>query len=520
MPHVDSLLSLVHREGANELRIGTDRAPSMFANGAPKRLSIPKTSPDTLRHLMGDLMSSDVVETLEREGQVETQHVVPSIGAFQVRITKRAAAGEIDVVFFKGPPGSGPGPADAPAAGGPPLAPVVALAPAPASPPVASVAPMPRPLAPAGPVALSKELSDLIARALALGASDVHLASGEPPVVRVHGTLQVLRDGGSYRTTGAGEADSAALIGSILDDRSRALVEGGASVDLGAVLHGSQGDGPSTRARINVFRTSTGIAAAIRILPRTIPALADLGFSVPIDDLATLPNGLVIVSGPTGCGKSTTLASLVAKALQDRSIALVTLEDPIEYAFSGTSVSVVRQRQVGRDVRDFATGLRDALREDPDVILVGEMRDPESISLALTAAETGHLVLTTLHSRSAAAAVERIVDACPESARGSIRVQLADSLRAVVSQRLVPHARGEGRVLACEVLRVNTGVASSIREAKISGVVSAMQSGRKDGMITLERSLADLVKRHEITMEVARSTANDRQAFASYMAGA
>ena len=515
MPHVDSLLSLVHREGANELRIGTDRAPAMFASGAPKRLSIPKTSSDTLRHLMGELLSPPVAERLAKEGRAELTHDLSGVGPFQVTIVARGgSAAEIDVVFLRATKKAEEPAKTATRTPSREAEPERRVSsPSPVDEARSADRPSEAPELPAldTPMTLPPALVALLDRALAMGASDVHLATGEPATVRVHGALRMLG--------GSDAADMSALLDPLLDGRARSRLGKGTSVDIGASLPASSGSEASApRLRINVFRTSKGLAAAIRVLPRGIPALEELGFPVPVSELASLPNGLVIVSGPTGCGKSTTLAALVQGALASRSIALVTLEDPIEYAFTGSSTSLVRQRQIGRDVSDFATGLRDALREDPDVILVGEMRDPESIALALTAAETGHLVLTTLHARSAAAAVERIVDACPEGDRGAVRLQLADSLRAVISQRLLPRARGDGRVLAAEVLRVTQSVASGLREGKISGVVSAMQSGKKDGMVTLERSLSDLVRRRDIALEVAKGAANDRQTLDSYLA--
>ncbi len=232
-----------------------------------------------------------------------------------------------------------------------------------------------------------------------------------------------------------------------------------------------------------------------------------------------LPHGLVIVCGATGSGKSTTLASLAEEAATRRSLAIVTLENPIEYRLHGGDASIIRQREVGRDVPDFASGLRDALREDPDVIVVGEMRDPETIALALTAAETGHLVLATLHSGSAASAIDRIVDAYPPGRQGQIRAQLADVLRVVLAQRLLPRARGSGRTLAVEVLRVNHAAASMIREGKTAQLATLLQSSRREGMIPLERSLADRALAGDVRMEDARRAANDAEVFARYVAG-
>jgi twitching motility protein PilT len=238
---------------------------------------------------------------------------------------------------------------------------------------------------------------------------------------------------------------------------------------------------------------------------------------VPLEDLVDIPHGLVLVCGATGSGKSTTLAALAQEALRRRSIVLTTLEDPIEHALFASETSLVRRRQIGRDARDFASGLRDALREDPDVLLLGEMRDPETIGMALTAAETGHLVLSSLHSGSASSTVERIVDSYPPARQGQVRVHLADALRAVVVQRLLPRARGTGRVVALEVLRVTHAVASMVREGKTSQIASAIQSGKRDGMVSLERSLADRVQAGDVRIEDARAAANDPASLAMYV---
>jgi twitching motility protein PilT len=283
------------------------------------------------------------------------------------------------------------------------------------------------------------------------------------------------------------------------------------SVDLALEVAGTG------RFRVNVYRAAEGTAAAVRLLARAAPALGSLGLPMPLDDLAELPHGLVIVCGPTGSGKSTTLAALAQEALRRRGALVLSLEDPIEYTLQPYA-GLVRQRQVGRDVADFTAGLRDALREDPDVILIGEMRDPESISLALTAAETGHLVLTSLHSRSAPSAVERILDAYPPGRQQQVRVQLADALRAVVSQRLLPK-RGGGRAVALEVMRGTSGVAAMVREGKTAQLAGAIQSARKEGMLALERSLADLVKSGQITADAARAVVNEPATLEMFMKG-
>ena len=503
MARIDSLLNLVDRQGANELRIGADREPQMFAEGTPKRLTMPKTSMETIRELLGELLPEDRERVLVEQGQVQFVHDTPGAGSFRVTLTRRgppSAALELDAVFLRARSKQAPPPP-------PPMrttTPTLVVerehraveAPAEvASPPRAAAT-----SADAGP-----ELAALIARAAALQASDVHLTEGEAPVVRIDGHLRAL--------TGEPVVDLAALLGPSLSPAAERRLAEGASADLGL---GVEGVG---RCRLNVFQTSRGRAAAIRILRAAPPTLAQLRLPVPLDDLVDLPHGLVLVCGPTGSGKSTTLAALAREALDRRACVLLTLEDPIEYEITAGTRGLVRQRQVGRDVKDFATGLRDALREDPDVLLIGEMRDAETVSLALTAAETGHLVLASLHSRSAASAVDRIIDTYPSEQKPQIRLQLADALRVVVSQRLIPRAGGDGRVVALEVMRGSYAVAAAIREGKTSTLQSAMQAGKKEGMVALERCLADLVQKRQITIEAARAVANDPGTLTQYLAG-
>jgi twitching motility protein PilT len=267
-----------------------------------------------------------------------------------------------------------------------------------------------------------------------------------------------------------------------------------------------------------VYPSASGPVAAVRLLPRTPPSFASLNMPLAFDDLIDLPYGLVVICGPAGAGKSTTLAALAQDALRRRPMLMVTLEDPIEYGLTASSTSIVRRRQIGRDVRDFATGLRDALRADPEVLLLGEIRDPESIALALTAAETGHLVITSMHSGSAASAIERIVDSCPPGRQQQIRLQLADCLRAVVAQRLLNRAHGEGRIPAIELLRVTRAVGSLIREGKTAQFATVLQSSRREGMISLERCLADRVQAGEIREEDAYAEANDPESLSIFLA--
>jgi twitching motility protein PilT len=498
MARVDSLLSILAQQGANELRLGTDKEPKMLAFGAAKRLSIPTTPEDTLRELLGEILTPEREQTLKSQGRTEVAYEAAGLGVFQVKLSMRP--GGFDVVFLREGRRASAVASPAPVAASAPT-PAVAFAPpavvpAPAPPPAPTLTSVAAPSAPPAPdEPPTPALQRLLGAAFAMRASDLHLTDGQPPLVRVDGSLRRLADE---------PVDLAATVGAHL-------------------IHGFSGDAgldiPGTgRARLHVFRTSEGLAAAVRLLPPGAPTLASLHLPVPLEDLVMLPHGLVLVCGATGSGKSTTLAALAQEALRRRSIVLTTLEDPIEHGLVASETSLVRRRQIGRDARDFASGLRDALREDPDVLLVGEMRDPETIGLALTAAETGHLVLSSLHSGSAASAVERIVDSYPPARQSQIRVQLADSLRAVVVQRLLPRARGGGRIPALEVLRVTHAVASLVREGKTAQMATAMQSGHREGMISLERCLANRVQAGEVRIEDAKAASNDPASLSMYTA--
>jgi twitching motility protein PilT len=328
----------------------------------------------------------------------------------------------------------------------------------------------------------------------------LHLCDGEPATIRVDGKLTRIDHS---------PVDVASILALPRGLEARYVRE--QSVDFGL-------DVPEIgRVRVHVFHAQAGRSASLRLLPRTAPSLASLDLPIALEDLVELPHGLVLVCGASGSGKSTTLAALAQELFRKRSVLLTTLEDPIEYELVAPDTAVLRRRQIGRDVPSFAAGLRDALRQDPDVIMIGEMRDPETISLALTAAETGHLVLASLHSRSAASAVDRIIDAYPPERAEQIRAQIADSLRAVVAQRLLPRARGGGRVVALEVMRSTHAIAALIRDGKTSQLASAIQSGRREGMITLERCLADRVAAGDIRLDEARAAANDPTALAMYL---
>jgi len=490
MARIDSLLSIVAQQGANELRVGTDREPKMLAYGAAKRLAIPAMSSDTLRELLGEILTPEREATMRARGRIDVTHDAGALGSFQVSLAARDNGG-FDAVFLRGARREPV--AHAAPAPGPAVAAMVAA-------PIHEAPVIPTTSAPAEIAAVA--LADLVGRAAALRASDLHLADSEPPIARIDGRLQ--------RIESAVHVDVVSLLSVEPADRDR--VARGESLDIAREIEGVG------RVRAHLFRTADGFAAAVRLLPRAAPSLASLLMPVPLGDLIDLPNGLVLVCGATGSGKSTTLAALAQEALRKRSIVLTTLEDPIEYALTATETSIVRRRQIGRDVRDFTSGLRDALREDPDILLVGELRDPQTIALALTAAETGQLVMASMHSRSAGSAVERIVDAMPEGRQAHVRAQLAESLRAVIAQQLLPRMRGTGRLPAVEVLRVTHAVAALIRDGKTAQIPTALQSGRREGMIALERCLADRVLAGEVSAEDARAVANDPASLAMYLA--
>jgi len=509
MARIDSILAMLKAQGANELRVGTDRKPKLLAYGTEKQFSMQATDAETLRDLLGELMSPERQELLAGKGRVDFIYEAPGLGGFQVGMAMRSSRDGFDVTFLKSsriekrepPP---PPPPPPPAAAAP-----QAIDPQPAVPFREPPEPMPN-TATLQHQAASHDLdfSDdathfegLVAHAAAIRASDLHLAAGESPRARVDGKLVELDFPADFDLIEALPLNSAA----------RDRVARGESVDLGLEVKGTG------RVRLHVFRTSTGIAAAIRLLPQLAPSLASLHMPIPLEPLVDLNHGLVLICGATGSGKSTTLAALCQEVLRRRSVVLTTLEDPIEYQLTATASSILRRREIGRDVPDFASGIRDALREDPDVVLIGELRDEETIANALTAAETGHLVLASLHSSGAASAIERIVDAFPPQRHEQVRQQLADSLRAVVAQRLLPRARGSGRIPAIEVLRGNHGVAALIRDGKSAQLQTAMQSGKSDGMITLERCLADRVIAREIRIEDARAVANDQASLSNYL---
>jgi twitching motility protein PilT len=336
------------------------------------------------------------------------------------------------------------------------------------------------------------------------GGSDIHFTVGLPPLVRIDQELQPIK----YRELSQQECHE--LVRELLREEQWATIEKRGAVDIG---YSAPGLG---RFRINVCRHRGGLAAICRIIPDHVPSLAELGMPRVLSQFTRLANGLVLITGTTGSGKSTTLAAMVREINERDSLNIVTLEDPIEFVHESQKCQIV-QREVGTHVSSFQDGLRSALREDPDVILVGELRDPETVTLAIEAAETGHLVLGTLHTRGAAQTIDRIVDAHPSENHAQVRHSLAENLKAVMSQELVRCADGRGRRAAHEVLIVNVAVQQMIREGKSFQIPGAITTGKRLGMQLMDQSLLTLVRAGEIDPDEAFLKAEDKWGFAPFL---
>jgi twitching motility protein PilT len=338
-----------------------------------------------------------------------------------------------------------------------------------------------------------KELSmnELLERVLEEGASDLHMTSHTQPTIRVNGSLTRLEDYPVLQP-----AEIRRLLYAILTQRQREKLESELELDVSYSLPGR------ARFRLNVYFQRDAVGAAFRTIPHDVRPLEDLGLPPRVGEFARLARGFVLVTGPTGSGKSTTLAAIVDVINRQRPDHIMTVEDPIEYLHHHKT-AIINQREVGTDTKSFANALKHVLRQDPDVILVGEMRDLETISVALTAAETGHLVFATLHTQDAPQTIDRVIDVFPPHQQQQVRVQLAASLQGVVCQQLLPTADGTGRVLACEILVATPAIRNLIREGKTHMIYSSMQAGGKFGMQTMDQSLADLVKAGKLSFETA-----------------
>ncbi|WP_138315769.1 type IV pilus twitching motility protein PilT [Rhodoluna limnophila] len=333
-----------------------------------------------------------------------------------------------------------------------------------------------------------------------LRASDLHVICDAVPKIRVDGALMNLPGAGVWS-----KADVEAYLMSLLNEEQRNRFEADLELDFSFKLNNA------IRFRINLYLQQNCMGAAIRVIPEKILSLEALGVPEVLASFTELPRGLVLVTGPTGSGKSTTLAAMIDRINHSRAVHIMTVEDPIEFVHSSDK-AMVNQREVGSDTHSFADALRHVLRQDPDVILIGELRDYETISAALTAAETGHLVFATLHTQDAAQTINRIVDVFPADQQAQIRIQLALTLRGIVSQVLVPHISGKGRVAASEILVVNPAIANMIRENKAFQIPTTMMAGKDEGMQGLDQDLANRVQSRLISLQAAYDVAHDREA--------
>jgi twitching motility protein PilT len=474
MAVIDTFLKLMLEKRAERLVLVSDAVPYLLKGGETIALSMPALREDMLGRIAREITGEEVSGRREgtfrvADGAAFGYAVLPSAGELRIEVHAEGAM----------PPA---------VEEHDPLTKAVADFAKSHEPAIPKNSPPPT-------VRSGPDLLALIDQAAALDASDLFLSAGKRPRVRRNGVLSFLD---------ADPPDAAKIEELIPDEASRREFEKAGSVDFAARWELSSG---SRRFRINVFRHRDGVAAALRPIRQKIPRLADLGLPEDLLDLVSFPNGLVLVTGTSGSGKSTTLAALVDHLNRTRARHVITIEDPVEYEHRENQC-LIHQREVGADVESFSSGLRAALRENPDVILLGELRDLDTISAALTAAETGHLVFGTLHSGTASSAVNRIVDVFPGHQQPHIRVQLALSLRAVVSQRLVP-TKAKKQVPAIEKLIVTPAVATGIREGQDHYLRNAMLTGVEEGMVTLERSLASLVRKGIIDRETAVRHAMD-----------
>jgi twitching motility protein PilT len=336
------------------------------------------------------------------------------------------------------------------------------------------------------------DFADVLIQVMERNASDLHLTAGAPPMIRHHGKLHAL----DYpRLT---PQLCREVIYSILTNEQRQRLETEWQIDFAYSIPGR------ARFRVNAYFQRASISAAFRLIPHEMPALKDLALPKVLEEFVNKPRGFVLVTGPTGSGKSTTLAAMLDRINDTRHEHILTIEDPIEFLHKHKKC-IVNQRELGGDAQSFGLGLKAALREDPDVILVGEMRDLETISTALTAAETGHLVFATLHTQDAAQTIDRIVDVFPPEQQHQVRTQLSVALQGIVTQQLLPRADGRGRAVAAEVLVPTPAVRNLIREGKTHQIYSALQTGGAHGMQTMDAALVDLVRQQAITRELAEA---------------
>lgn len=546
MALVDSLLKLMSSQGADVIVIPCTEAPRLERNGEPRPLSMPPLGRDMVSAMVDELLDAPLHARLGRGESVETQYAVADGGPFSVlveprgdgpRLTIRRAGAEDATRSSTIAPPSGLGTSVvAPVAPTPSASiPSFAATPAPAAPvsrssqpsqaaaaspplhetPPAAAAPAPA-FAPA-PLDLLREeplldpgpLASVLAYAARERASDILLSHGSNARLRIAGEITELPG------HAIDEAVLRAFVAPVLGARAQHELSHTGSTDLALRV---RTDGKPQRYRANLFLQQSGLAMALRPVRADPPTLDVLNLPEELSELVALGSGLVLMTGTAGSGKSTTLVALIEHINRSAPKHVITLEDPIEYEYKHRR-ALVHQRQLGVHVSSFSEGLRAALRESPDVILVGEMRDHATMAAALTAAETGHLVLSTLHAADAAMALDRIIDSFPEHQQTQVRYQLAGVLRAVVTQRLLPSRVLPQRVPGIELLRVNTAVATKIREGRGHQIQSEIQKGRADGMLSFEVTLAALVRRGLLAPEAAMAHSTNPVLMAEHLRG-
>jgi twitching motility protein PilT len=512
MAVVDSLLGLIASQGADGLVLPPKAPPSLEKGGRMVELSMPYPGDEIIAAMVDEVTSPEERERLASGTPVETRYTGSDGKTYSVQIDPRGAGTRM---AFRPPGTARPSAARPPARSRAPLTrPVESEPPREQAPPPSEVSTVAAVRSPASALAEATDtpcepgpLRHVFERAAMDDASDLLFSAGRPARLRVGGAIVELR--------GADVDDGAlrAFVEPALSARSADELARTGSADLAVLVETEAG---TTRFRGNLFKQQHGLALALRPVRTNPPTLRGLNLPDELASLAELRNGLVLMTGTTGSGKSTTLVALIEHLNRTTARHVITLEDPIEYEYVPQR-ALIHQREVGTHVDSFATGLRAALRESPDVILLGEMRDHATIAAALTAAETGHLVLSTLHAGGAPMAVDRMIDVFPEHQQAQVRLQLASVLRAVVTQTLVPTVQPPNRVPAIELLRNTTAVAAKIREGRGYQLQSEIQTGRNEGMIPLEWSLAGLVKQRLIRSESALALANDASALQQYL---
>ena len=493
MAAIDSLLRVMSLRGAEAMIISTGQVPTLRRGGHAEPMAMPPIDPVMVMAFVDELVPAAARAGLDDKGSADVQHAVGADG-YAIAI-ERTTAGFRLLVRQARPALAAVAPAAPPPAPARPTAsPVTAAPPAPArevAPPVAAPAA-------ARPSTSVAALLAAVTHAAARQASDLLLSSGLAPRVRIDGDLVELDDAAPSAD------DLRALVAHLGGEAAAATLDRDGAVDFGATVG-------AARVRGHGFAHERGLGVAIRVLRTDVPSLTSLGLPDDLSALVTQRSGLVLVAGPTGSGKSTTLVALVGYLNHNRARHVITLEDPIEFLHEPDRC-LVHQREIGRHAPSFASGLRAALREAPDVIVVGELRDAETIAIALTAAETGHLVLGTVHAPGAGGAIDRLIDAYPAHQQDQARTQVAAALRCVLTQYLLPTRHG-GRAVALERVPITPAIAALIRKDELQMLQTHLQTGRDAGMVPLERNLARLVRAGLVDGAVARAAAIDLDYF-------